>query len=80
MWTLFFLLLLIDDGESYKLEICVYQTDALKVDTRVTHPSVIISIIDTTKWEYLKTNNTTNHENMYIDPIIIKEFDFKFHK
>lgn len=80
MWTLLFLLLLIDDGEDFKLEICIYQTDALKVDTRVRHPSVIIYVIDTTKWEYLKKTNTTNHEKMNIDPIITKEFDFKFNK
>ncbi|VVC36248.1 WD40/YVTN repeat-like-containing domain,WD40 repeat, conserved site,WD40 repeat,WD40-repeat-containing [Cinara cedri] len=56
--------------------------DVLKVDTRIRHPSVIIYIINTSTWEYLRKNNAdlTNNENAFIDPIITKEFDFKLHK
>lgn len=60
----------------------IHQTDALKVDTRIRHPSVITYVIDTTMWEYLRISdaNVTNQEKTYINPIITKEFDFKFHK
>lgn len=72
----------LDENENYKLEICIYQTDELKVDTRIRHPSVIIYVVDISTWEYLRKNNAniTNHENIYIEPILTKEFDFKFHK
>ncbi|XP_025421008.1 jouberin-like isoform X2 [Sipha flava] len=69
-------------SEIHRLEICVHRTDALKVDTRIKHPSVIIYIVDMSTWEYFKKEdvNATNHENTFIDPIRTKEFDFKFHK
>ncbi|CAI6342730.1 unnamed protein product [Macrosiphum euphorbiae] len=71
-----------NENENIKLEIYIHKTDALKVDTRIKHPSVIISIIDTTTWEYLRISDTnvTNQEKTYINSILTKEFDFKFHK
>ncbi|XP_022168434.1 jouberin-like [Myzus persicae] len=71
-----------NENENIKLEIYIHQTDALKVDTRIKHPSVIISIIDTTTWEYLRVSeaNGTNQEKTYVNPILTKEFDFKHHK
>ncbi|KAL5243740.1 hypothetical protein ACI65C_011150 [Semiaphis heraclei] len=71
-----------NENENFKLEIYIHQTDALKVDTRIKHPSVIISIIDTTTWEYLRIRdeNVTNQEKTYINPMLTKEFDFKHHK
>ncbi|KAF0764459.1 jouberin-like [Aphis craccivora] len=70
------------ENENIKLEIHIHKTDVLKVDTRIRHPSVIIYIIDTTTWEYLRISDTnvTNQEKTYINPILTKEFDFKFHK
>lgn len=64
------------------MEIYIYQTDALKVDTRIKHPSVIIYILDTRTWGYLNKSdvNVINEEKAYIEPISTKEFDFKFHK
>lgn len=68
--------------EKYKLEIYIYQTDILKVNTKIRHPSVIIYIVDTCSWEYLRKSeaNVTKEEKAYIDPISTKKFDFKLHK
>lgn len=42
----------------------------------------MIHIVDTSSWEYLKKSDetVTNNGKTYIDPIVTKEFDFKFHK
>ncbi|XP_027847317.2 jouberin-like [Aphis gossypii] len=72
----------LNENENIKLEIHIHKTDVLKVDTRIRHPSVIIYIIDTTTWEYLRISdeNVTNQEKTNINPILTKEFDFKCHK
>lgn len=82
MTKVFFLYVLIDENDDQKLEICIYKTDTLQVNTRIKHPTVITYIVDTSTWEYLKKSeaNRTNHVNTYIEPLLTKEFDFKSHK
>lgn len=52
------------------------------MDTRLRHPSVITYVVDVSTWEYLRKSdsNITNSEKKCINPIMTKEFDFKFHK
>ncbi|XP_050546227.1 jouberin-like isoform X2 [Daktulosphaira vitifoliae] len=67
-----------------RLEICIFQTDILKVDTRIKHPSVIIHFVDLILWEYLKKSNNGDveiiKETSYMNPVLTKEFNFKANK
>ncbi|XP_050421329.1 jouberin-like [Adelges cooleyi] len=63
------------------LEIYIHKTDILKVDTRIRHPSIIIHIVDSSAWEYLKKNDKDGNGQMVnISPLLTSEFNFKTNK